>query len=85
MNIGNIDKFCVLRDSASVPEEVPLGCNEAVGDFKLIGAGHDLFRCFIATIIVFRCADYVGAKIFSPLRPPVFEWYCHTGNKSGEG
>ena len=43
-NIGNIGKFCALRDSASVPEEAPLGCNETVGDFKLMGAGHDLFR-----------------------------------------
>jgi len=44
VNIGNIDKFRALRDSASFPEEVPLGCNEAIDDFKLMDAGHDLFR-----------------------------------------
>ena len=43
VNIGNIDKFRALRDSASVPEEVLSGCNKAVGDFKLMDAGHDLF------------------------------------------
>jgi hypothetical protein len=35
VNIGNIDKFC----------------NEAVGDFKLMGAGHDLFRGSLITAI----------------------------------
>ena len=28
VSIGNIDKFRALRDCASFPEEVPLGCNE---------------------------------------------------------
>jgi len=44
VNIGNIDKFRAVGDSASFPEELPAGCNEAIDDFKLKDAGYDLFR-----------------------------------------
>ena len=44
MNIGNIGKFRALKIADRQSEEVLLGCNEAVGDFKLMDAGHDLFR-----------------------------------------
>ena len=37
VNIGNIDKFR----------------NEAVGDFKLVGVGHDLFRGSLSIMYVF--------------------------------
>ena len=45
VNIGNIDKFCALKIADRQSEEVPLGCNDVVDDFKLINAVHDLFRC----------------------------------------
>ena len=44
VSIGNIDKFRALRDSASVPEEVPLGRNEVVDLLRGLNADHGLIQ-----------------------------------------